>query len=203
MAKKNKRAGITNITGYIVVFSFLSIVALTFAFLNVAIMNDYVFYEIQELIEDLRDVGMLNNNTVDLGQHIGDTFYNFNFHFDDLWFLVYIIFIISTLMLAYQTKRPNNFSFLTYLFYGVLALLFLVSIFERLTDWFNIEILIKLFPNVTILLPKFYYYIDHLGVINAIHIVVCIIINRLDFDFSKIINRKRMEDKTLDDSEVI
>lgn len=198
-----KKAQISNILGYIMIFSFASIVVIFISVLSYGITNDYILYNVQEVVDTLGNQSLLENNTVSFLQDIGDEFREFNFHWDDLWFLSYILFWISSLVVAYRVKKQNYFSFLGMLFYGVMAILFVLTIFSTLTNWFKDNILINILPSISILLPKFYYYLDNIGIFSALQIGFCLLINMVDFDFAKIFQRKQKENEAIKSEEVL
>lgn len=199
----NKKSQLFEVFGFALVFSFVSIICIFLAILNYGITNDYIIYNMQNLTEELNEDGIVNNKTVNYLQARADEYRNFNFHIDDIWFFLYLAFIISSFVVAYQTKPINYFGWLSILFYGIMFLLFVLTIFQTLTNWFNTEILVKIIPDAIILLPKFYYYVDHIGVFTAIQIVICLVINLVDFNFASIFAKKKQEQQALEDEEVV
>lgn len=165
------------------------------------ISNDYLFYQLQNVTETLEGSGHLNAGTANLTQTFGDSYTNFNFHIDDLWFISYLIFFISSITVAYKTRIHGYFTKLGFLFYFIMFVLFLLSIFSTLTDWFNTEILEKVFPTAIIFVPKFYWYVAHLGIVTLIHLVLCTLISMVDFDIAKIVARRKQEEQVLEDNE--
>jgi len=199
----NKKGNILQISGWIVLFSLLSIVYITLALVNFVVINDYAIYSLQNISETLEEQGTLKPGFSNITLAWGNKFTNFNFHLDDLWFLVYFIFIVGTITLSYNIRFSNYFGFFSYLFYGIMFSLFLLTIYTSVTNWFKDEILIRMIPNAITLLPKFYYYLEHIGIFSAIHIVICLLVNVIDFDFSKNILRKKQEESVLKDDEII
>jgi hypothetical protein len=59
-------------------------------------------------------------------------------------------------------------------------------------------------PTVHVIVPKFYYYLDNIGVFSVIHLIACLVINMVDLDFAKIFQKKKIEQKALEeDNEVV
>jgi len=198
-----KRANLYRISVFSLVFSFISIIYIFISVFWYATANDYLFYELQNITETLENQGIVINGTSAFTQTFGDDFRNFNFHLDDLWFISYLIFIISSFVVSYRSRKMDNFSFLGILFYGIMGFLFILTIFSTLTTWFQNNILLAVLPTVHLIVPKFYYYLDHLGVFSAIHLVICLVINKVDFDFAKIFQKKKQEEQALKDEEVV
>lgn len=200
---RKKKAVIYEISGLILFFSFISIFYITLAILQFAIWNDYVIWNMQNITETLESQGVLNNGTSLKTQVYADSYRNFNMHYDDIWFLVYALFIASSFVIAYRAKPQNYFGFLSVLFYGIMFLLFLLTIFVTLTNWWKDNILTRLLPEAIIHLPKFYYYLDHVGIFTAVQLVICLVINLVDFDFTKINQRKEQEKQSAEGEEVL
>jgi len=198
-----KKGGLLQISAFSLVFSFISIIYIFISVFGWAASNDYLFYNLQNVTETLEEGGIIKNGTSTMTQEWGDDFRTFNFHLDDLWFISYLVFVISSFIVAYKTDRQNYFSFLGLLFYGLMAMLFMLTIFSTLTEWFKDQILVNIVPSASILVPKFYYYLDNIGVFSALHLALCLLINMLDFDFAKIYQKKKQEELTIGDDEVI
>ena len=193
----------SDIWAVVMVFSFISIIYMFIAVMQIGITNDYILYNVQAVVDNLGNQSILGNNTVAYLQTVGDTYTSFNFHLDDVWFLVYVMFIITSFITAYQARGNNYFTFLGMLFYGTMFLMFILTIFTTLTEWFRDEVLLALLPTVSLVIPKFYFYLDNIGIISLIHIVACLIINMVDFDFAKIFAKKKQEQNALEDEEVV
>lgn len=198
-----KKAQMSNVFGFIMIFSFISIIYIFMAVLIYGITNDYILFNLQEVVDDLGNSSIISNNTVSFLQQTGDDYRNFNFHWDDIWFLSYIAFFMSSLIVSYRVRKQNYFTFLGMLFYGVMVILFAITIFTTLTNWFKDNIMIAVLPSVSILLPKFYYYLDHIGIFSSIQIGLCLLINIVDFDFAKIFQKKKQEQQALEDDEEV
>lgn len=195
--------GLFKISVFTLVFSFLSILFIFISLFTWATANDYLFYELQNLTEDLEQDNILKGGTAARTQGYGEDFSNFNLHLDELWLVAYLSFLINSFILAYRVERQNYYSFLGILFYGLMAFLFLLTIFSTITNWFNNQILTTIIPTAHILVPKFYFYLDNIGIFSALQLVICLIINMVDFDFAKINQKKRIEAAALKDEEVI
>lgn len=196
-----KKGNILQISGLILLFSFVSIIYLTLSIMHFGIFNDYLFYEMQNITETLEEQGTIKAGISNITITYADQFRQFNFHFDDIWFAIYLAFIMSSFIMAYYARPHNYFGFLSLLFYGVMFFLFLLTIFQTLTNWWNTNILTQLIPGTVVLLPKFYYYINHIGIFSAIQLVLCMVINLIDFDFGKLADKKEQQD--MGDEEII
>lgn len=194
---------IKNIAIAIMLFSFISIIFVFITALNIGVTNDYILYHITNTSEELYNQGMLSNYSNLQIQEMGNEYTGFNFQLDNIWFFAYLSFFISSIIVAYKSEKNNYFSFLGLLFYGTMFILFILTIFATLTEWFKTEVLLAILPTTILIMPKFYYYIDNIGVFSLVQLVICIVINMFDFDFSKIIGRKKQEDLALEDNEIV
>lgn len=204
--KKNrlgKKGGLTEWTLFGLAFSFISIIYIFISVFGYVVANDYIFVNMQNLTETLEEQGIVKGGTAALTQTYGEDFANFNFHLDDLWFIAYIIFVVTSLMAAYKSKTKNYFGFLGWLFYLIMVLLFVLTLFTTLTNWFNDEILVPMFPTIHLLVPKFYFYLNNIGIFSGIHLAIALLINMVDFGFSRIFQKKKLEQKALMDDEVL
>jgi len=195
----NKKSFMIDIISWILIFSFVSIFYITIAILNFALWNDYVIYNMQNITEDLEIVGTIKAGTANFTQTAADQFRTTNFHFDDIWFLGYFIFVFTSLVASYRAKQQNYFSFLSFLFYGIMFVLFLLTIFSTLTTWWQTEILEKMLPDTAINLPKFYFYVENIGIFSTIHLALCLIVNLFDFKLAFMKAAKKQEEISFDD----
>ena len=79
----------------------------------------------------------------------------------------------------------------------------MLTLVSTLTTWFRDSILLAMIPSATLIVPKFTYYLNHIGIFTAVHLALCLLVNMLDFDFSKIITRKKQETQIMKDDEVV
>lgn len=198
-----KKGNILNISGYVLVFSFVSIIYLFIAIFMFASANDYLFYNLQNITEEMENIGAVQSGTAALTQNWGNDYTNYNLHLDDFWLFAYVVFLISSFIVAYRTRRQNYFSFLGYLFYGIMFILYILTFFSIITNWFNENILMNVIPSAIILLPKFYYYLNHIGIFSAIQLGICLLLNQVDLNFAKIIQSKKKEEAALKEDEEI
>jgi hypothetical protein len=193
-----------SITTGVMIFSFISIIFIFIAALQIGVYNDYILYSVQDAADVMYyNQSMLTNNSYNFISDSGTRFSSFNFYLDELWLFCYLAFFVSSLVSAYMSEKENYFTFLGMLFYGTMAILFLLGLFTTLTDWFKVEILLKILPYTVIAMPKFYFYLDHVGLFSLGQLVICMIINMVDFDFVKIIFRKKQENKAFEDNEIV
>ena len=167
---------------YLLVFSFLSIVFLTASIFIWAFGNDYVLYELYTATDGMVERNITSNSTLGYIEDLGDDYRNINFVFDWWFFGGLLIFIGGTVLLSYYSGKETEFGFLGMLFFGIMILLFGVSIINILTDWWVNDILYATIPNLEGTMPMFEYYSSNVGVISFIHALICLFANKIKFD---------------------
>jgi len=186
-----------------VAFCLISTLAVSTYMINFAVMNDYVIVPIQNLSEELEADDIIIDGQSDLTQEMGEFFQTIPFYLDPLWFGIYLLFIINTFIFAYRARPQNYFGFFSILFYGLMFLLFMLSLFVIFAEWWRDSILLPMLPTVLSYVPLFSFYLNNVGILTAIQIVICLFINLTDFDFSAIYTRKKKEQLSLEDNEVL
>lgn len=179
-------------------FSLIAIIYFTFALIQFGVTNDYMFYNMQEISEDLTDNGVVLNTTADLTLSMFENYREIPKHLDSLFLGIYILFVFSTLIYSYYTQELNHVGMFGYLFFGIMVFLFIVGVVDTLTTWWQTEILDTILPFTLYSTPIFNYYISHIGMFSLIHCLLCLFANKIDLDFSKGILRKEKEREAID-----
>ena len=169
--------------GYVAIISLISMVFLFLTVLLWAVNNDYVIATLVDVSSDLASNNVITNTTYDNIDATASVHAGYISYFDNIWFMVYMVFIGSTVTIAYFSSKETDFSFLGMLFYGSLFFLFMVFIINSITDWFSAELLYNLIPNLEGQFPKFDIIMNNIGLISLLHFVVLILTNYLDLDF--------------------
>lgn len=174
----------------------LSTLVINALLINYGVTNDYVFSNLQNISEQLQKDAMYGSDNVsNLTLFIGQTYQQSINWFDNLWFLVYVIFIIITFAIAYRIKRPTEINFFLILLYGIFIFLFVVYLTDIFVNWFLNNITFKLLHNAFEYFPKFEWYINHAVLINLFHSLLLLIISRVNFQFSQ---RQEINDQELE-----
>lgn len=185
--------GTYNPIGYVIVFSFLSTVLLFFSFFFFAVLNNYALGELYNLINAFALAGTIPASFTSIADSIANATPQILPVIDFIWFGSFVSMIISTLIYSYNRKRENYFSIFTMLVLGIIIFIWIGSYFVQMTDWFLAEIYLRVLPNFDTYTPIFNWYLNNLAVINIILVVVIMIANFVDLDFSKFFKRKESE----------
>lgn len=182
------RENVFNAIGGIIIFSFFSVVILFISLVILASVNNYALQDLYGLTQDLTTLGVMQSQI----SEIADTFGGLDFiaYLDKLWFISFISLLINSVIYSYMAKRSNYFGIFSFAVFGLIIVTYLGGIFIQLTNWFKTNVLFAVFPNIASQIPFFAWYLNYMGIINLIIIVICIIANYIDIDF-EIFNKNK------------
>lgn len=183
-----------NIFGVILVFGLISTIAVFLAMFFWAFNNDYVLYNVNLQAVNLKNASLISQTDLDYVETAGNEHASINFYFDYWWLLSYIVLVASTILVAYFSREAGLFSFLTDLFFGSMVFLFFLSIIEQVTSWVLNDLFYKMLPMVEGTMPFFEFYMAHIGIISFIHLMVCILVNRLYFKINEFVRKEDVID---------
>jgi len=182
-----------------IIFSIVALVGITMWITYFGVFNDYVFYPLQNVI--INSSNMLPANVPALTQSFGNSFLSVGNYIDPMWLLCYIMFLGTTIYYCYRARPESYFSVLGILFYGVMVILFMLSIVVQILVWFNDNFTQKIIGNLSTQIPMFTFWFNHIGIFFLIHILICILVLTMDFDLANFFHKKDKEDKL--DGEVL
>lgn len=192
---------LNNVTGKVLTFSIISLILFTTTIIFHGVWNDYVLYEATETLETLNLQGLISDNMTNSTVNVASAFYDLTSFFDIWWLASYVMFVITTFVIAYYSKRIGYFNFTMNLFYGSMIFLFVLGIMTTFTQWWKIEILYKLLPGIEASMPYFSYYLENVGIISFLNFILCMLLNLIDLDFAGFKTRKIKEQ--VESSEVV
>jgi len=190
-----------NVWGQILIFSMVGMILIFIAIFLWAFNNDYLLYNVNVQAESLQDSGIISQSDLDNIERTGNIHAHMNFRFDDWWFASFLIMFISTILISYYSRELGLFSFLGNLFFGTMFVLFLIGIISQVNEYILQEIFYKLLPSIQGNMPKFEYYMEHVGIISFIHMGICLFANRVYFKVQEFTQKRGSE--FLDDEEEI
>ena len=179
--------------GTLITYSFISTLILGFGLIFTGMIQDYVIFEIDSIAQSFEAEGLIGSWVVDLIESADLIILAIPGLLDIIWLIGFLALVWALCESSYYAKREGYFTAVSLLTYGILVLLFLSSFFLELSTWFNEEVLNAVLPALTLSTPFYSYYLTHAGVINAIVIVLCILLNVFDFDFATYGARKDKE----------
>lgn len=191
MAENNSK---DNILGYVIIFSFLSVIISFFAILLFATINNYGVGELYSLLSS----SVLNGLIPSDFQNIADSFVSSTPEIlsvvDYFWFISFVTMIFSSLISSYNAERGNYFNLFSMLVLGVIFFVYIGSYFTQVTNWFINELFFKVLPNISTYIPLLNWYLNNVYTINIILFCLNVVANYVDLDFSKY-NRRKEGDK--------
>lgn len=182
----------------------LSSLAINIIIIQYGITNDYIFVRLQNISESFEEQGLytstinITNMTLSSGQAYQETIS----WMDNIWFAIYIGFIILTFSIAYRIKSPSDISFFMVILYGIFIFGFVGYISNIFTDWFTTQVTLKMLPNALEYFPKFEWFINNIGVINVCHAIVLLILSRINFQHALRSSINTQEIESLDKEEI-
>jgi len=188
-----------NIFGVILVFGLVSMISLFIAIFMWAFNNDYILYNVNVQAEYLENNSVISQSDLDNIESMGNKHASLNFYFDEWWLLSYIVMLVSTIFVSYYSREDNLFSFLGTLFFGTMVFLFVLGVITQVNTYLLEDIFYKMLPTIEGSMPMFEFYMNNAGIISFIHLLVCILVNRL---YLKINEFAKKED-VFDDAEVL
>jgi len=169
-------------------------VLIFFAIFSVLTIFTWVF--IQQMGEDY-----IINNVADVGREISNstyadpaltketidtlqTNYNNTSIAYDLFFLALCISTMGfSIYSSFKANKAGIFSFFGMIFIGSLLLLLITTYLSSFTSWFMEEIFDRVFADVSLSLPIFYFYLNNLAIINFIWFLFLVGISVIDRQF--------------------
>lgn len=188
-----------NIFGVILVFGLVSMISLFIAIFMWAFNNDYILYNVNVQAEYLENNSVISQSDLDNIESMGNKHASLNFYFDEWWLLSYILMLVSTIFVSYYSREDNLFSFLGTLFFGTMVFLFVLGVITQVNTYLLEDVFYKMLPTIEGSMPMFEFYMNNAGIISFIHLLVCILVNRL---YLKINEFAKKED-VFDDAEVL
>ena len=178
-------------TGKLIGFSFASSLSIGFALFFYAVFNDYIYYNLNQVVITLQNSGLLGSWVNTMMENFQDTILVLIPNtLDLLWVAVFLIFMYSFLSSAYYVKREGYLSDLSFLTFGIMVVLFIMGIFVTLSNWFADEFIAKVMPTLLYSTPFFSLYLNNIGLVNTALIVLAIILNFVDLELSRFNFRK-------------
>lgn len=190
------------VVSWVIVITLILTVLISAYLITAVAFNDYVVYDLQTFIETQNARGNLLNETVQASDSYGESFQQWVYNTDRIFILMYVLFFIESLLFSYFAKGMNYFSFFGFMFYGLMIVLFLTSLFINISQWWLDNFLINLIPKALTILPNYGWFLNRAGYILAIQLVLCMLANKLDLDLLRVATRKKKEQSVLDRGEL-
>lgn len=182
----------------------LSSLAINIVIIQYGVTNDYIFVTLQNLSEDLGEQGLYTNsiNITNMTLSVGQAYQDTINWLDNIWFAIYIGFIMMTFFIAYRIKSDSEISFFMVMLYGIFIFSFVGWLTDVFISWFTLEVTLKLLPNALEFFPKFEWFTNNIGIINVCHAVILLILSRINFQYALGASINKQELESLDEDEL-
>jgi len=181
----------------VIAMVFLSTVLVNMSVFFYVVAHDEAFYRLYNISEGIKDDGLMSEMWLDGIERTIEKSDFFVSAIDFIWLASFINLIAAVWVGSYKMKREGYFSLLGLMTLGVMAGMFVLSVFIELSEWFTEIIINKVLLGYTFATPFYNFYIENAGVVSMVIIFVAIILNFVDFDFSKFNTRKEKELKEI------
>jgi len=183
----------SNILATLLVLPIFSTLILGIVLLLYVVFNDYVMYNLVAVAEDMISNGLLsslwNNPIAELNNLLAVIPQAVDFMF--LISIVSMVFAMA--FIAYRTSRNDYFDVFSYLGYGTVVFMFLLSIFKIVSDYIYDFFFNNLLKNLSVNLRYFTFYYDNMFWISLAILVLMVVINYVDFNNFKFAQKKKEE----------
>lgn len=189
MANGDLSENLTKIASFNLLSVFLIVVVLVFY----GVAKDIILFNMFKIGQIFVSTGISGNWILDVIVSTSNVLDIFPQLLDAFWILFAVSLAIELVIASYQSAREGWVSTLGFLTIGILFFLFMTGILSQIGDWLLIEFIQNIFSGLTYSTPFINYYLNNVFVINTVLMVLCIIANFVDFDFSGFRNRKQKE----------
>ena len=166
----------------IMVFGLFSVISLAVVAFIWGVNHDYILFEFYKVAETFNASGQISASSFNqIDKLVGEDLIVFNY-LDLFWLLSFIIFFVGSIVTSRFVKEESDITFLTASFYGVMILLFGLSIVGLITNWFAEEVLYSVMPMLVNLMPKMQFYLNNIGLISTIQFVLCLFANKINLE---------------------
>jgi len=168
--------------GQIAFAGFIFMMGMIFAITLWGFNHDYIIYNANNVSRTLEGLDLISSDIADNAETVANSHGDWVSIFDWGWVLAYVIFFGASIATSYASRDEDEFSFLTMTLYGIILLLFIVSIIDVLTNYFANNVLYNLIPNLEGNLPRFEFYLSNIGIFSFVHLLICIFANKINLN---------------------
>ena len=194
LEEDEKGERLVNIVGTIIIFSFLSSIIFFVAMIILASLNNYGMGGLVQVGDQFINLNIIDGSFSTVLDETATNTRAILPYLDYLWFISFIILIAGSLLFSYFRNKQSYFTLMSNIVIGIIIFTYVGGIIMQVTNWFNSEILFRVFPTFADSTPIFYWYLRNVWIVNLIIISLTIILNYVEFDLSKFNQSKGGED---------
>lgn len=173
---------IKDLMGFVIVFGLIVVIFL-FSFLFVK--NIFSEEILPRTITEVKKLD-LPADTYDYIDQQQTNFDNFDFNVNMIFIMIFVMSIIITTVIAWFLPSLPSWNFLSILFIGSFAILFVMNFIIQIYDWFVQEFIYNVFSASDTNIPALLFYTENQALIVFTWLVWILVINQL----SNILSRK-------------
>ena len=182
-----------NLVSSLLVFPIVSTIVLGILLTIYVFFNDYIMFELFNVLNNLFTDGLISSNFLNIQVSIVQLLNSIPAMVDFLFLISFISFVFASLYLSYKANREGYFEILTYLSYGVIVFLFLLSIFKIVSDYIYEMFFSIMLQNLTVNLSFYNFYINNMFWISLLVLIANIVMNFIDLNNFKFNQKKQTE----------
>ena len=161
--------------GIILIFGLLFSVML-FGFLFIKnLWGDYIIHPVSD---EITKVNPDNSTNAEISKAVV-WFDNWTFPFDYFFLFMWLGLLGGLVYLATQSVKLPAYDFTSFLFFGVLIIMFVFDYINQLTQWFYINFIGNVFTSDLIYFPIYNFYLQNHVSIVFVTILSLLLINQL------------------------
>jgi len=183
----------SNLIGALLTLPIVSTIILGVLLTIYVFFNDYIMYELFTVMNNLFTSGLMSANFLDVQVPIVNLLNSIPSMIDFLFLISFISFVSVSIYISYKANRQDYFDILSYLSYGVIVFLFLLSIFKIAADYIYEMFFTIMLEKLTVSLSFYNYYINNMFWISLVILVANIVVNFIDLNNFKFSQKKQTE----------
>lgn len=175
----NKKSNMFYLWFLIIIFNIFIALGFTFiiGFNNLAGVE--IVDPIHSSISDIAD----NRTSIEIQNYIDDSrdkYYENNIPFDLIMFGLIINFYFFLLFSAIQARKENTFTVFSLITFGMIFMLFMLSISIDVQEWVLTQIYGAVFEDISYSTPIMDWFFNNIGIISLVLMITLLLVNQFD-----------------------
>lgn len=183
----------SKIMSTLIILPILSTLVLGLSLLLYVVFNDYIMYNLVNVAENMIIDGLISSLWTNPLLEISNILALIPQALDFLFLISLVAMVSSMIYVAYRTNRNDYFDIFSYLGYGTIVFMFLISIIKVISDYIFDFFFNTLLQNLNINLRYFTFYYDNMFWISLAVLVLMLVINYVDLNNFKFQQKKQQE----------
>lgn len=109
-----------------------------------------------------------------------DKYYDNSIPFDLIIFALIIDFYFFLIFSAIQSRKESTFAVFSLITFGMIFVLFLLSISIDIQDWILTQIYVAVFEDISYSTPIMDWFFNNIGIISLFLMIILLLINQFD-----------------------